>query len=566
MDQKLYTRAEEKLKAALQSDNNHVPSLIRMAELMLRNLRYDEALKYALKAISIDTHDGEANYFYALVNERIGNTTDAMDGFSIATLSSEFRSAAYTGLARLYLKEKDYSRSLEYAVRAVDYNRFNIEALQMQAVIFRKTGFSKKAGAMLETLKNFDPLNHFARFEWYLLQGDEASKSGFISLIRNELPSETFMELATWYYNIGFNDDAIKVLEMSPRSAEREYWLCYLNRRKPDINELNPSFSFPFRWETAAVIETLLESENHWLLKYHLALIYRDRNRIEESSKLMISCGDVPDFAPFYVARYEMLKGTNDEQGLNDLKKALSLSSDWRYYQYLANYYINKGRFDEAIALSGPYFRVHPEDFRMGTVYARSLLLGKRYSEADAVLSKLNIIPVEGATGGREMYREAKLMQSVDLIRKKNYKGALKFINQAALWPENLGVGKPYDEDIDNRLENWMEYLCLKRLGKNEEAGLKLGQITAFTPGTENGVRNFLASNAIITAIAYEIQGKRDMAEEWIDGQLEEHPGNRLLEWSRSVFENQKDVQLSDNEKDANSRIIIELIKSGNLR
>ena len=565
MDQKLYSRAEEKLNAALKLNSCHVPTLVRLAELMLRNLRYSEALEYATKALAIDTHDGEVNYYYALINERIGNITDARDGFSIATMSSEYRSAAYTGLARLFLREKDYKRSLDYALRAVDFNRFNMEALQIQAAALRKSGEKEKAGIVLETLTGFDPLNHFSFFERYLETGEEKAKTEFLSMIRNELPGETFMELASWYHNAGLDEDAVKVLEISPRSAEREYWLSFLQKRKPERSELNPSFSFPFRWETAEIIETLLKNEDHWLLKYHLALIYRDRNRIDESVSLLKQCGDQPDFAPFYIVRSEVLKGLDDTLCEKDLLKALSLDKQWRYYQYLSNFYISHGEYAKATALAGPYYKSHPEDFRMGTVYARALLLGKKYSEADAVLSHLNIIPVEGATGGREMYREAKLMLAVELMKKKNFRGAMKFISQADLWPENLGVGKPYDDDLDKRLECWMSYICLKNAGRTAEADSMLDKIISFSPGVENGVRNFVPSNEIITSLALKTTGKTKEAEEWLENKIKEHPGNILIEWSRALYEDDRSFSLSESRKDANARIINELLILGYL-
>ena len=103
----------------------------------------------------------------------------------------------------------------------------------------------------------------------------------------------------------------------------------------------------------------------------------------------------------------------------------------------------------------------------MGMVYAKTLLLNKRYKESDALLTRLNIIPFEGATDGRELYREAKLMQAIQEMQKKNYKKALQFISASKLWPLNLGVGKPYDEDIDMRLEDWMSYLIYEKTGKS---------------------------------------------------------------------------------------------------
>ena len=103
-------------------------------------MRYDEALELVKRALSIDTHDGAANYYYGLINAQLGNITDAKDGFDIATLSVEYRSAAYTELSRLYLKEKNFEKAIAYAGKAIDYNRYNIIALQLQAVIY---GLSK---------------------------------------------------------------------------------------------------------------------------------------------------------------------------------------------------------------------------------------------------------------------------------------------------------------------------------------------------------------------------------------------------------------------------------------
>ncbi len=562
MDQKLYPRAEEKLKAALELDNNHIPTLLRLAELNLRNLRYTEALEYARRALSIDTHDGETNYYYGLVNDRLGYITDAMDGYSIATLSSEYRSAAYTGLSRLFLKENDYARALNYAIRAVDYNRYNIEALQLQAVISRKNGDIDKAESVLKTLNAFDPLNHFSRFERFLMKNDELSKTEFVSLIRNELPYETFMELAVWYYNAGCREEAGKVLALSPQTADTQYWQSFLQNKKVNFEEIKPAYSFPFRWESAYIIGKLLESQDHWLLKFHMALIYNDRNRLDECISLLSSCGDTPDFAPFYAVRAEIMRGKDDVKCEKDLKRALSLDNQWRYHQFLANFYISHQQYDKALEITGPFYKANPADFRMGTIHARALLLSKKYKEADALLTKLNIIPVEGATGGREMYREAKLMQAAQLMEKKNYKGAMQFIKQADLWPENLGVGKPYEEDMDIRLENWMTYLCLTGLKKPAEAQLTLETIIKFKPGVENTVRNFLPSNAVITAWSYDKMGMKDEGIKWLDSQIEAFPKSKLIEWSKAVYLKDKTYVINENEKDANARIIDLLMKS----
>jgi len=560
IDQKMYPEAEEKLKAALQKDHYFLPAIVKLTEMYYRNMQYDKALDLAKQAMSIDTHDGACNYYYGLVNEKLGNTTDAIDGFSIATLSTEYRSAAYTELARIWLKEKDFGKALSYAERAIDYNKFNIEALQLQALAYRYNGEASGETAVLKTILGYDPLNHFSMCEEAIVKGDKEAQAHFVNMIANELPQETFAELAVWYYNSGCKAEAEKVFELSPASAEKVYWLSFLQNKKADCSTINPAFAFPFRSETGAVIENLLKGQNDWILKFHLALIYRDRNRLDECNRLLAECASTPDFAPFYVARAEIMAGKNDAETEADLKKAVALDGAWRYQLRLANFYITHQQPDKALALAAPFYKKNPENLVMGSLYAKTLLLNGKYREADALLSGLNIIPTEGATEGHELYREAKLMQAVQMISKKNYKAALKFIADAKLWPENLGVGKPYDEEIDYRLENWMSYVCDKKMDKGADANELLNKIIKFEPKVDNTVRNFLPANTLITAWACEALNRKADAAKFIDKQLEYFPDYKLIRWSKAVYNHDSSFKLNDNEKDPNTRIIEALI------
>ena len=257
------------------------------------------------------------------------------------------------------------------------------------------------------------------------------------------------------------------------------------------------------------------------------------------------------------------MRGKDDSLCEKDLKKALSLDNQWRYHMLLANYYIDKRQYEKALLITGPFYHSHPQDFIMGALHAKTLLLNRKYKEADALLTKINIIPYEGATGGHELYREAKLMQAARLMQKKNYKSALKFISEAGLWPENLGVGQPYPEDIDMRLENWMNYLCFQQLKRTADAEDMLKLIIKFEPRIDNTVRNFLPANALVTAWAYERLNKRDEAIQWLKRQMEYFPDYKLLLWSKAVFEKDNSFVLSETDKDANARIIEQLMLPG---
>ncbi|MEJ0103448.1 MAG: hypothetical protein WDO19_13230 [Bacteroidota bacterium] len=81
----------------------------------------------------------------------------------------------------------------------------------------------------MNEIENIDPLNHFSSFEKFLRSNDERDKTNFLSEIQNELPYQSFLELAIDYYNNGCMEEAFKVLELSPSHALVNYWKDFIN-------------------------------------------------------------------------------------------------------------------------------------------------------------------------------------------------------------------------------------------------------------------------------------------------------------------------------------------------
>jgi tetratricopeptide (TPR) repeat protein len=127
----------------------------------------------------------------------------------------------------------------------------------------------------------------------------------------------------------------------------------------------------------------------------------------------------------------------------------------------------------------------------MGMLLAKTFLFNKRYSDAAAILDKIVVIPYEGATDGRRLYKEAHLMLAVKAMHNKKYKKAVDEITIARQWPERLGVGKPYTEDIDERLEQFLLYQCFTQLQDKTKAAAALEQIK------QNKATLYAGNNAI---------------------------------------------------------------------
>ena len=554
-----YIKAEKNLFACLKIDPNYAPALVDLAALQIRKLQYATAVETASKALAINTYDPAANYYYAVANLHIGNITDAKDGFDIAASSVEYRSASYTELGKIYFRENDLNKAIEYGEKSLINNQYNIEGLQLLAVIYRLQNNTTKAKEILATLSTLDPLNHFIGFEKYLSDKSESSKTQFTSLIRNEMPEQTYLELGIWYQDLNQNEEALKVFSLAVPNAEIVYWKAFLENKKVDISKIQPGTSFPFRSETAEILVKLIPTNDQYQLKYHLALIEWNRNNISKAKELFLACGTKPVDPAFYAAKADLMKD-NAQIVVSSLEQAIKLDNQgWRYYKLLAEHYISQKQYDKALALIGPFYKKHSDNYILGILYAKALLLNKKYVSADKFLTQLEILPFEGATIGRQLYHEAKLMQAVAEMNNKKYKKALQFIAEAKLWPENLGVGKPYDVDIDERLENWLDYQCYINLGDPQKAQQSLEKIIAFNPKIDNTVMNFLPANQLVSAWAIEKTSSKAKAEAWLKNQASLYPSNKIVHWALLTYTKNKSDSLTEDEKDGEVRIIEKL-------
>jgi len=562
MDQKLYVQAEEKLKSSLQLDPNYVPSLVRLAALDFRNLKYKEALNLATRALSIDTHDGEANYVYGLANAALGDFTNAADGFDLASLALEFHTAANIELSKLELKKGHFQQAVYYSKTAMLHDAVNVEALSLQAIALRLLGENESARKIISKILEIDPLNHLANYELFQLK--ELDQQKFLSAIRNELPQQTLAELAGAYVSIGRYTEALNLLELAgddPVLLYEQAWLQSklsgdFSKTVEKANTLKPGLNFPFRPETAEALTWAMNQSRDWKPKYYLSLIYHYRNRMEEATKLLTELGNDPNWAPFYIvrARINAKAGADAE---NDYKMALQKDPEpWRFHKELAEWYIGKKQYDKALAITGPYYQSHPGDYVMGMLQAKTLLLNHKFKEADQILSKIKVIPFEGSTDGRQLYKESKLMLALEAYKSGKFKDALNDIEQSKEWPDRLGSGKPYAEEIDERLENWLSYQTYSAMKQPAKADPYLQRIIQFSPRVDNTVSNFSMSNHLVTAWAYRQVAKENEGSQFLKSWSEKYPQNQVLKWTEARFKGENFQVPEGTRTDENYRII----------
>ncbi len=467
-----YLAATRFIDQSLARDSNFVLALTERAALAYRALDDSLAIRMARRALSIDTYDPAANYYYGLANARSGRLADAQDGFDIAMQSVEFRDAARLAAARLALRRDDRAAA-ERHLAAMGWTGVNPDQLALAARLQRLAGDPQDhAAALRAQLSYSDPLNVVGQFEAVL--AGSIPLAAFLNGFHGEMPNESILEAAAWYLAAGGTAEADSLLALASRpqesdggvavvgnSTEALYWRAWLHHRlgREDAqtllaaaNRASTRMVFPFRAEADPVFAWAVEQGGSWKPSYYRALVRWAAGDTAAAGRLLRSVGDRPDDATFYTARAAI--GADDAVD-HDLARARDLApDDWRVGRLLINRALQRGAAAEALALARSYAPRRPGDYIMGMLLATALIRNAQYPEADQLLSTLNVLPYEGAGEARHLYREAKLMRAVESLRAGRLGAARKLVVEARDWPEHLGAGKPYPADTDERLED----------------------------------------------------------------------------------------------------------------
>ena len=543
MNQKVLDKAETFLQASLEKDPYFVPALTDLASLYYRQGRYDEALARCKTALSINTYDGDVNYLYGLCNMALGNHTDAKDGFSVASYSPGVRSAAYEKLAEMFLLDKNWAKAEHYALRSKEFNRMNLSADHVLMVVYRKTGQPDKAKAIIDTLLEDLPLYHAARFE-QLYQGEGSGHpiDDFQSLIQNELPFETYMELAEWYESVGCTEEALSLLSCAGNYPIALYKQAYLLHQAGNDDEsrsllqrataLSPAMVFPFRPSSLKALEWAKAVQPDWKIDYYEALIRWANQDKAKALELLENCGEA-DYAPFYLSRASLKEG---ESRLADLLKAEQIEMSWRTGFALINHYVANNQWQKAVETGKKYTKKYPSNYYIGLKYAKALCETGQYQPCISLLSRMQVLPNEGSYAGRAVYREANLYRAMEQLNHKNYKQVMKSVEASKEWPENLGVGKPYDNMIDSRLEDYLEAKAAAGQGDSRKASALLSAVAGYKTS-----RSHFGSGNLLSALALRESGKVQEADRMVAAWSTDFPENRVAQWCTAIYRGEKE-------------------------
>lgn len=441
----LYDQAEKEVDEAIAENPSILEALEMKAMLRYRVLDFEGCYKAADKALAIDAYDPQANYISGLAAWKMGKVYDAMDRLEIAALTSELRSAACTKLAEIHFSLGEKDLAAEYARKSLVGNAYDMTSLQL---LYQCT----EDPEVLKQIESLDPLSHFPAAEKVLagkMTAEEMDESIF-----EEMKWQNYLEFASWYHSIGLDKKALAILDASKvRNALLSIWSAWLKGDTEAVKAAeNESieFVFPFRAESYAPLKWAVENGGGWRSRYLLAML-SDFLGNKEEAKALVS-GNDSDYAPYYSYRYSL---TGER---SDVEKARELDpQEWRYVRDLTMKFLQEKDAKKAVEVVAPYWNKHKDNVHVADPYVQALMADGQWAKADKVMAGMVVLPFEGQSATHDMYRNIKLELARQALGKKQYKQALKYVDEARLWPTHLGVGKPYDYLIDTSREDALE-------------------------------------------------------------------------------------------------------------
>ena len=471
LKERRFAEAEKIFKKILFKMPNDLNANSSMADLYFRKGKYEEGLKAIKKVLSINGYDAKANFLAGNIYRSLEKYNDAKEAFGWAARSTAYRSASFTQMAEIYLINNKWKLAKEYASNALDYNRFNINAMQVLILANRKSGNIREAKEWINTLLSIDPLHHFANLEAYYLNSSKYSWDTYLSQINNEYSDQTHLELAISYFNRGIDEGSIELLErISINNPINQAWLAYLKKDKSILNSaklLSPEFVFPFRRETIEVLKWSVLNSDDWKWKYYLALNYWAKDSDEEALEIMNSLKDIPNYGPFYAARASLKEKMDKKDISQDLERSILLSSEsWPIQLNAVKYYQSTNNWKRALELSTKVNDKFPNNFDVQIMHVKSLLNENRFDDAILFLDKANVLPSEMARESRQLYEWVNLAKAIEFLKMNNIDQARVYIEKSREWPKNLGIGKPYNPD--ESLQGYLNKFLNKEISKNE--------------------------------------------------------------------------------------------------
>ena len=465
---------------ALRRDPGDLRVNTAMGILLLRKGMFTEAEEHLRRAVKRATwnythpRDAEPLYYHGLALRSLGRLKEAYDILYEATWDDSFSSPGYFQLAEISSLQGHHALALQHVEQALTTNPQDLKALNLRAMLLRKTGRVKEALQLASRTAANDLLDFWSRNEVYLahLQLDQKAEAAqtlasLRKLMRDEVNS--YLELAVDYGNAGAWDEALGVLHWLINSENRQaasypllhYYAGYAAAKKgaaadaarsfKRAAEMPPDHCFPFQLEMIDVLRMAMERNpadaNAPLYLGNLLYDHQPETAIQEWEKGRDRGSRVATLYRNLGIGYERAR-KDRTKAIEFYEKAVELDpKDTRLIHELDSAYRNaQVPVDRRLAMLNRHHQTLISDVFTEPLghKAEVLTLAGQYDQALTLLKDQYFRIWEGGAGLYGTFVDANLLRGLELMQSGERARAKAFFDAAKEFPRNLEAKKYY--------------------------------------------------------------------------------------------------------------------------
>ena len=493
---------------ALRRDPKDIRNNNALGLWLLRRGQFTKSEPYFRKAIETlisrnpNPYDGEPYYNLGLCLKMQGKLKEAYTAFYKATWNSAWQDSGFFSIAQIDVALGNYEPALEHIQHSIDRNARNSKAIALKALILRKLGLHKTALKTCDAALEKDLFNLSILFEQYKSLTATGDKSGakrsldqLIKLARGH--AHNYIEYALDYMAADAYEEAIELLQLAvgeeAQSPMLWYYLGWAHQQTGQTEQALNFFKkgaeadaydcFPNRLEDIAVLH-MASSFNEADAKapYYLGNLWYDKRQYNEAiTSWELSIQRDASFPTTYrnlgIAYFNKRNDAN--KALSFYETAFSLdTTDARLLMELDQLYkrLNKEPKARLAFLEKHSSVVEQRDDLYLERAALYNFIGE-HERAYKLIMRRQFHPWEGGEGkvsGQYIYSLVSLAGKQ--IKEKQYEKAIALLEEAQVYPNNLGEGKLHGAQ-ENDIFYWLA-IAWEGLGNKEKAKTYLQKAT----------------------------------------------------------------------------------------
>ncbi len=562
--------AEEAYNNALKDDPGFSPAHRSLGILHFRRGSFDKAVAELKSTLERNSTDECARFFLGACFISMEKLKKAIAELRMLSRSHKYGAASSYLLGGLYLGEGKINEAVEQLKKSIRLYPGNLDAGAFLSCGLRKKKMFKEAGSCVQSILINDPLNFPALAESYFIAEEletgntlEKKKQNLIELLRDNFQS--YLELATDYARFGLLKEGIKILSLLPGDKNKAeikhplilYYMGYYSEQIGKSEEAkkyyklgaeaDPSFVFPHRLETEAVLRCVIKSvPEDWKALYYLGNLLCSKDRYAEAIKFW---GQAAQKEKKFSVVHRNLglaysRVLNDpDMAIKEYELALKRDrNDYKLYYELDKLYAFYGMDEKRYNLINKIpDHLAENDIiaeRMASYYADV----KDFDKALEILHRTKFHPLEFYTEVRRIYEDANIGRGIFLTASGRYREAIESFKEVLKYPGNIGVGEPAKKghaevhyrigiafeklgELDTARKQWKiaseeehsewnalryyEAKALQCLGKNKEADSIFESLLTFAQNALVNDHGDRAENLYLSGLALKGRGHK---------------------------------------------------------